>query len=124
MSATRETDLECNVVGDAECRHFRLAGLEHLLGFLEDCALDAAVGHGSGHLARPRDHHLRTKWARARPPRLDHRRQRDVLTLPCPQLELAQYLTHSLPINYLRADRVPRPARSLPRSSSACRLWA
>src|ERR1700686_276084 len=123
MSATGKADLERDIVGHAEGSDLGLAGLEHLLRLLEDRALDAAVGNGAGHLARPGDPHLRTQGPRAGSPCLDHRRERDVLALARPLLQLAQDLTHCL-YQLLRAARVPRPASSLPRSSRACRLLA
>ena len=86
MSATGESDLERDIVGHAESRDLGLAALEHLLRLLEHSALDAAIGYGARHLARPRHQHLRSKGPWARTPRLDHCRERDVLALAGPLL--------------------------------------
>jgi hypothetical protein len=43
----RQADVPCLLVGDAEVQQLRPASGEHLLGHLDDRALDAAAGHGA-----------------------------------------------------------------------------
>src|SRR5713226_2342116 len=117
VTAARETHLECDFVRDSKRRDFRLAGLKDLLCLLENGAFDAAVRHRARHLSRAGHEHLRSEWPRARAPGLDHRRERDVLSLARPLVELVEDFPH-------REVLESSPASSRPRSSSACTLCA
>ena len=117
VTAARQPDLERHVVGHAEGGDLRRARLQDLLPLLKNGALDAPVRNRAGHLARAGDQHLRTERPRARAPRLDHRRDGDVLAVARPLVELLKYFSH---LDF----RESSDASSRPRSSSACTLWA
>ena len=80
------------------CRTREASGsprLEHLARALVDVRLDAAARHGPGQLARVRDGQLRADRPRRRPARRDHRRDRHLLSLRAPALDVVQDLLHA-----------------------------
>ena len=94
VPAAGKPDLEGNVIRDAESGDLRLARLQHLLGLLEDGALDAPVADRSGHLPGPRDGHGGPERTGAGAPGLDHSGEGDLLTGVVPLPQLVKDLAH------------------------------
>src|SRR6187431_1539423 len=116
LAAARQADAPGEVVLDAVREELRRAGREHLLGVLEDVALDAAAGDGAAHLPRLGDREARADGARRRATGRDDGGDDDLLAVLLPAVDLGKDLFHA-------ACLLSIPASTAPSSSRLRRLW-
>ena len=116
LAAARQADAPGEIVLDAVREELRLAAREHLLGVLEDVALDAAAGDRAAHLPRLGDREAGADRTRRRAARRDDGGDDDLLAVLLPAVDLGKDLFHA-------ACLLSIPANTAPSSSRLLRLW-